>query len=41
MIALEGGLPITVDGQVIGGVGVSGVRSDQDVQIAQAASTHC
>ena len=36
MIALEGGLPITVDGQVIGGVGVSGVRSDQDAQIAQA-----
>ena len=36
MIALEGGLPITVDGQVIGGVGISGVRSDQDAQIAQA-----
>ena len=36
MIALEGGLPITVDEQVIGGVGVSGVRSDQDAQIAQA-----
>jgi uncharacterized protein GlcG (DUF336 family) len=33
---LEGGLPITVDGQVIGAVGVSGVQSPEDVQIAQA-----
>jgi len=33
---LEGGLPITVDGQVIGAVGVSGVQSSEDVQIAQA-----
>jgi glc operon protein GlcG len=34
---LQGGLPIVVDGQVIGGVGVSGVLSSQDEQIAQAA----
>jgi glc operon protein GlcG len=33
---LEGGLPISVDGQVIGAVGVSGVQSSEDVQIAQA-----
>ena len=33
---LEGGLPITVEGQVIGAVGVSGVQSPEDVQIAQA-----
>lgn len=35
-IPVEGGLPITVDGAVIGGIGVSGVTSSQDAQIAQA-----
>ena len=34
---LQGGLPVTVDGQVIGAVGVSGVLSSQDEQVAQAA----
>ncbi len=33
---LEGGVPIIVDGQVIGAVGVSGVKSDQDAQVAKA-----
>lgn len=33
---LEGGIPIIVGGQLIGGVGVSGVTSAQDAQIAQA-----
>lgn len=33
---LEGGVPIIVDGQVIGAVGVSGVKADQDAQIAKA-----
>ena len=33
---LEGGVPIVVEGQVIGAVGVSGVKSEQDVQIAKA-----
>ncbi|MES2900914.1 MAG: heme-binding protein [Pseudomonadota bacterium] len=33
---LEGGVPIVVDGQVVGAVGVSGVKSEQDVQIAKA-----
>jgi glc operon protein GlcG len=33
---LEGGVPVLVDGQVIGAVGVSGVKSDQDAQIARA-----
>jgi uncharacterized protein GlcG (DUF336 family) len=32
---IEGGLPIQVDGQFIGAIGVSGVRSNQDAQIAQ------
>ncbi|MBU0782316.1 MAG: heme-binding protein [Gammaproteobacteria bacterium] len=33
---LEGGVPIVVDGQCVGAVGVSGVKSDQDAQIALA-----
>ena len=36
VIPLEGGLPITVGGVVVGAVGVSGVRADQDAQVAQA-----
>lgn len=33
---LSGGVPVLVDGQVAGSVGVSGVKPDQDVQIAKA-----
>ncbi len=33
---LEGGVPITVGGQIIGAVGVSGVKSTEDAQIAKA-----
>lgn len=33
---LEGGVPIMKDGQCLGAVGVSGVKSDQDAQIASA-----
>jgi glc operon protein GlcG len=33
---LEGGVPVMVDGHVVGAVGVSGVKSDQDAQIAKA-----
>jgi uncharacterized protein GlcG (DUF336 family) len=33
---LEGGIPIVVDGKIIGGVGISGVTSQQDAQIGQA-----
>jgi uncharacterized protein GlcG (DUF336 family) len=36
IVPIEGGLPITVDGKVIGGIGVSGVTSQQDGQIAAA-----
>jgi hypothetical protein len=32
---LEGGVPIVKDGQVIGAVGVSGVKSSEDAQIAK------
>ena len=35
-VAVEGGLPIIFQGQRMGGIGVSGVRSDQDAQVAQA-----
>jgi glc operon protein GlcG len=33
---LEGGVPIVKDGQCIGAVGVSGVKSNEDVQIGRA-----
>ena len=33
---LEGGVPIVKDGNVIGAVGVSGVKSNEDAQIARA-----
>lgn len=36
MLAFEGGLPIIVNGQVIGAVGVSGAKGHQDAQVAQA-----
>jgi glc operon protein GlcG len=33
---LEGGVPIMVDGACVGAVGVSGVKSSEDAQIARA-----
>jgi glc operon protein GlcG len=33
---LEGGVPIVVNGECVGAVGVSGVKSSEDVQIAKA-----
>jgi uncharacterized protein GlcG (DUF336 family) len=33
---LEGGLPIVIDGKIAGGIGVSGVTSQQDAQIGRA-----
>jgi glc operon protein GlcG len=33
---LEGGVPIVKDGQCLGAVGVSGVKSSEDAQIARA-----
>jgi uncharacterized protein GlcG (DUF336 family) len=35
---LEGGVPVIVGGRVIGAIGVSGVTSQQDAQIAQAGA---
>jgi len=34
---IQGGLPVVVDGKVIGAIGVSGVTSAQDEQVAAAA----
>lgn len=33
---LDGGLPIVVDGKIVGGIGVSGVTGAQDAQIGKA-----
>ncbi|WP_010170934.1 heme-binding protein [Pseudomonas sp. PAMC 25886] len=38
LTSLEGGVPIFVDGQVIGAVGVSGVKAEQDAQVARAGA---
>lgn len=34
---IEGGLPITVEGQVIGGVAAGGAKIEHDLMVAQAA----
>ncbi|MFM0374414.1 heme-binding protein [Paraburkholderia aspalathi] len=36
--ALEGGVPVMVDGHIVGAVGVSGVKPDQDSQVARTAA---
>jgi len=36
LTSLEGGVPVIIDGQAIGAVGVSGVKADQDAQVAKA-----
>lgn len=33
---LEGGVPVVVGGQCVGAVGVSGVKSNEDAQVARA-----
>lgn len=35
---LEGGVPVVVGGQVVGAVGVSGVKPDQDAHVAKAGA---
>jgi glc operon protein GlcG len=37
MVNLRGGLPIVVEGQVIGGIGVGSGHQDQDFEVANAA----
>jgi len=36
LTAVDGGLPIVVDGKIVGSVGASGAASDQDAQCAKA-----
>lgn len=36
VMPLQGGLPIVVDGKIIGGIGVSGVLATQDEMVAKA-----
>jgi len=38
MSPVEGGIPLLVDGKIIGGIGVSGVNSDQDGMVAKAGA---
>lgn len=38
MMPLEGGLPLIVDGRIVGAIGVSGMRSNQDGQVAEAGA---
>lgn len=33
---IDGGLPIVIDGRIVGAIGVSGVNSNQDAEVAQA-----
>lgn len=35
-VPLEGGIPIVIDGKIAGAIGVSGVLSTQDTQVARA-----
>lgn len=36
--ALEGGIPLIVNGEIVGAIGVSGMQSTQDAEVAQAGA---
>lgn len=38
MVPLEGGVPLVADGRIVGAIGVSGMRSYQDGQVAEAGA---
>ena len=38
MVPLEGGLPLIAGGRIVGAIGVSGMRSNQDGQVAEAGA---
>ena len=38
LVPVEGGVPVSAGGKVLGGIGVSGVTSQQDAQVAQAGA---
>jgi len=35
---VDGGIPIVVDGRIVGGIGVSGVNATEDAQVAQVGA---
>jgi glc operon protein GlcG len=37
-VAVEGGIPLVLDGKIVGAIGVSGAASDQDGQCAKAGA---
>ena len=39
MLPIEGGVPLTYNGQIVGAIGVSGVKSSEDGQIAEAGAS--
>jgi len=38
IVPLEGGLPLLLDGKIVGAIGVSGVLSSQDAQVARTGA---
>jgi glc operon protein GlcG len=38
VISIEGGLPLVANGEIIGAIGVSGMKSDQDGVVAKAGT---
>ena len=36
--AVDGGVPVVIDGKIVGAIGVSGVTSEQDAQVAKAGA---
>lgn len=38
ILPFEGGVPVIVDGKVVGAIGVSGVKSSEDAQVAMAGA---
>lgn len=38
LLPLDGGLPLLIDGRVVGAIGVSGMQSTQDAQVAAAGA---
>jgi uncharacterized protein GlcG (DUF336 family) len=37
-IPIEGGIPLVIEGKIVGGIGVSGGKSGQDVTCAQVGA---
>jgi len=38
MLPIEGGIPLQYNGEIVGAIGISGVKSSEDGQIAQAGA---